>query len=70
MSASRSAYGLTEVMAMYNLWCMYEEEWRVEMPGPSFWQEILAWGSFPTHTAASLYTRFRAMIPIFRDMDK
>ena len=57
-------------MQLYNLWTIYADEISEGGPGPSFWAEVVANGGFARDTPFSLYTRFRDMVPVFRDIDK
>ena len=65
---SRSAYGVTDIMKMYNLWVLLEPNQKSAQPGPAFWMEAVE--GFPTHTASSLYTKWRDLVPTFKDLDR
>ena len=65
---SSARIGISDLMQLYNIWDIYESQRRVGNPGPMFWSEAAA--GFPHYTASSLYTRFRALMPTFKKIDK
>jgi hypothetical protein len=70
MAELRAQYEITELMELFNLYCLIQSSLPPgRSPGKTYWATLLSEGLFPRHTACSLYFKYRSMMPIFSRLE-